>query len=138
MCRSVAISDALNLQAVKAEALEATLDGLASGVYLTDREDRIVYMNRAAERQVKTSNALWMVNNRQCPMRDSRIAFMAASIGVATPRSKNSDLPRTFQQAVWHRAIFAVETSGNNWGEGPSCQLGTLWSWALPGGSEYD
>ena len=33
-------------------ALEATLNGLASGVYLTDRQGRIVYMNRAAEHQV--------------------------------------------------------------------------------------
>jgi PAS domain-containing protein len=50
---SVAISDAL--KTIKSDALEATLDALASGVYLPDREARIVYMNRAAERQVKTA-----------------------------------------------------------------------------------
>src|SRR5262245_47865464 len=51
VCRTFAISDALDLRSVASEALEATLDALASGVYLTDREARIVYMNRTAERQ---------------------------------------------------------------------------------------
>jgi PAS domain-containing protein len=49
VCRSVTISDALNLKTIKSDALEGALDALASGVYLTDREARIVYMNRAAE-----------------------------------------------------------------------------------------
>ena len=78
------ISDALNLRAVKAEALEATLDGLASGVYLADREGRIVYMNRSAERQVKTSNALRIVNHRLSPVDQGARAALVKALAAAT------------------------------------------------------
>jgi DNA-binding CsgD family transcriptional regulator len=64
VCRAFAISDALDLRTVTSQLLEATLDALTTGVYLTDRESRVVYMNRSAERQVRTSNALRIVNNR--------------------------------------------------------------------------
>jgi PAS domain-containing protein len=84
VCRSVAISDALNLKTVTSEALEATLDALASGVYLTDREGRVVYMNRAAEDQVKTSNALRVVNNRLSPVDHAARAAIAKAIAEAT------------------------------------------------------
>jgi DNA-binding CsgD family transcriptional regulator len=59
-----AISDARDLPTVTSVALEATLDALASGVYLVDRGSRIVYMNRTAERQVKTSSAIRVVSGR--------------------------------------------------------------------------
>jgi len=84
VCRSVAISDALNLKTVKSEALAATLDALASGVYLTDREGRSVYMNRAAEHQVKTSNALRIVNNRLTAVDCLAHAGLAKAIAEAT------------------------------------------------------
>ena len=53
VCRALAISDALDIRTLRSEMLEATLDGLAAGVYLTKRDGRVVYMNAAAERQVK-------------------------------------------------------------------------------------
>jgi PAS domain-containing protein len=56
--QAVVVSDALNLTTIRSEALEATLNALSSAVYLTDRHGRIVYMNRAADRQVGTSNAI--------------------------------------------------------------------------------
>src|SRR5262249_46160227 len=61
--QAVAIADALTLSTIRSDALEATLNGLTTGVYLTDRNGRIVYMNPAAERQVRTSNAIRVVNN---------------------------------------------------------------------------
>ena len=64
VCRAVAISDVLNLKTIRSEALEAALNALSSAVYLTDRHARVVFMNRVAERQVKTSNALRIENNR--------------------------------------------------------------------------
>jgi len=64
ICRTFAISDALDLKSVRANALEATLDGLTSGVYLTDRETRVVYMNRAAEQQIKTGKVLRIVDQK--------------------------------------------------------------------------
>ena len=84
VCRSVAISDALNLKTVKSEALEATLDALASGVYLTDRQGRIVYMNRSGEHHVKTSNALRIANNRLMPVDRAAGAALTQAIAEAT------------------------------------------------------
>jgi len=84
VCRSVAISDALNLKALESATFEATLDGLASGVYLTDREGRVVYMNRSAERQVKTSNALRIVNNRLSPTDHAARAALSKALAEAT------------------------------------------------------
>ena len=79
ICRAVAISDALNLKTIRSEALEATLNALASGVYLTDRHGRVVFMNRAAERQVKTSKALRIENNHLVPIdREARLAMSKA------------------------------------------------------------
>jgi DNA-binding NarL/FixJ family response regulator len=44
------------LRTVTSELLQATLDALASGVYLVDREGHVVYMNPAAERQVRSGD----------------------------------------------------------------------------------
>jgi DNA-binding CsgD family transcriptional regulator/PAS domain-containing protein len=84
VCRSVAISDALNLKTVPSDALEATLDALAAGVYLTDREGRVVYMNRNAEHQVKTSNAVRIVNNRLTAVDYTACSALAKAITEAT------------------------------------------------------
>jgi len=83
VCRAVAISDVLNLKAVKSDALEATLDALTSGVFMTDREGRVVYMNRAAEHQARTSNALRIVNNRLAAIDCTARAALAKAIAEA-------------------------------------------------------
>jgi DNA-binding CsgD family transcriptional regulator/PAS domain-containing protein len=67
VCRAIAISDALNLKAVRSEALEATLNALATGVYLVDRQGRIVFMNSAAEKQVRDNNAVRIQESRLLP-----------------------------------------------------------------------
>ena len=75
-CQAVAISDALNHAAIRSDALEATLNAFTSGVYLTDRHGQIVYMNRAAERQISTSNAIRVENNHLSPIdRKARLAL---------------------------------------------------------------
>jgi DNA-binding CsgD family transcriptional regulator/PAS domain-containing protein len=85
VCRSIAISDALNLKTIRSEALEATLNALASGVYLTDRYGRVVFMNGAAERQAKTSYALRIENNRLAPVdRAARVAINKAIADATT------------------------------------------------------
>lgn len=83
ICRSFAISDALDLRTITSQILEATLDALATGVYLTDREGRVVYMNRAAEHQIKTSNALRIVNNRLTPVNHGARGAMSKAIATA-------------------------------------------------------
>jgi DNA-binding CsgD family transcriptional regulator len=98
----VSISDALNLKTVKSDALEATLDALASGVYLTDRESRIVYMNRVAERQVKTGNALRIQNNRLAPV--DRAARAALAIAIDDAIADDVETPDSgFQLALPER-----------------------------------
>src|SRR5262245_41237393 len=67
ICRTLAISDALDIKTLDSEVLEATLDALVAGVYLVARDGRVVYMNAAAERQIKTGNALRVVGNRLLP-----------------------------------------------------------------------
>ena len=64
ICRTLAISDALDIRTLNSQMLEATLDALVAGVYLVARDGRVVYMNAAAAQQIKTGNALRIVNNR--------------------------------------------------------------------------
>jgi DNA-binding CsgD family transcriptional regulator len=68
ICRAVRIRLALNQQALRSNALEASLDVLASGVYLIGRDGRIDYMNPAAERQVKGGRGLRVANGRLVPI----------------------------------------------------------------------
>src|SRR5262249_25155150 len=58
LCRAVAISDARDLKTLESATLQSTLDNLSTGVYLTMRDGRIVYMNAVAERQAKAGNGL--------------------------------------------------------------------------------
>ena len=84
VCRSMAISHALNLQIIRSEALEMTFEALAFGVYLTDRQGRIVFMNRAADRQVRTSEALRIRNTRLTPVDRKACATLTNAIAMAT------------------------------------------------------
>ena len=58
VCRSLAISDVLDIRALRSEVLEKTLDGLVAGVFLTARDGHVVYMNQAAERQVRAGTSI--------------------------------------------------------------------------------
>ena len=91
VCRAVAISDALNLKTIRSEALEATLNALTAGVYLTDRYGRVVYMNRAAERQVKIGNELRIENTRLAPV--DRAARVAMSLAIAEATANEAETP---------------------------------------------
>ena len=91
VCRAVTISDALNLNTIRSEGLEATLDALNSGVYLVDRLGRLIYMNRAAEHQVRTGNALGIENNRLAPV--DRVARIAMSKAIAEAMADEAETP---------------------------------------------
>jgi DNA-binding CsgD family transcriptional regulator/PAS domain-containing protein len=80
ICRTLAISDALDLRTLRSEMLETTLDSLTAGVYLAKRDGRVVYMNAAAERQVRTGKALRIVNNRLLPTDPETRTAMANAI----------------------------------------------------------
>jgi len=64
VCRTLAISDALDIRTLKSELLEETLDGLVTGVFLISRDGRVVYVNAAGERQIKAGNALRIMHDR--------------------------------------------------------------------------
>jgi PAS domain-containing protein len=68
VCRAITISDALNLKTIRSEVLEATLNALASGVYLADSLGRIIYTNSVAERQIRNGNVLRIENNHLTPL----------------------------------------------------------------------
>lgn len=96
VCRALTISDALDIKTLRSEALEATLDGLATGVYLAARDGRIVYMNAAAERQVKAGNALRIINNRLAPTDLKARAALAAAINeVASDQTESRSTGHT-------------------------------------------
>lgn len=83
VCRTLAISDALDIRTVRTEMLERTLDGLASGVYLTARDGRVVYMNATAERQVRRGRAIRLVNDRLFPTDPGARAVLKQAIDQA-------------------------------------------------------
>lgn len=84
ICRSVAISDALNLRTIRSKALEITLEALVFGVYLVDRKGRILFMNRAGDHQVRTSHALRIEKGRLAPIDPAAHAKITEVITQAT------------------------------------------------------
>ena len=83
VCRAITISDALNLKTIRSEALETTLNALTSGVYLADSLGRIIYMNQAAERQIKNSNVIRIENNHLAHFDQATRAALARAIDDA-------------------------------------------------------
>lgn len=83
VCRALAISDVLDIRALRSEMLEKTLDGLVAGVFLTARDGHVVYMNQAAERQIKTGNSIRLVNNRISPTDSAARAALSKAIEEA-------------------------------------------------------
>jgi DNA-binding CsgD family transcriptional regulator/PAS domain-containing protein len=84
VCRALTISDALDIRALRSEMLEKTLDVLVAGVFLTSRDGRVVYMNAAAERQIKTGNSIRLVNNRISPTDPAARAALSNAIERAS------------------------------------------------------
>lgn len=84
VCRALAISDALDIRTLRSELLEKTLDALVAGVFLTARDGRVVYMNAAAERQIKTGNSIRIMNNRISPTDPKARAALSKAIDEAS------------------------------------------------------
>ena len=83
VCRAITVSDALNLQTIRSEALEVTLNALTSGVYLVDLLGRIIYMNRPAEQQIEKGYAVRIEKNRLAPTDRTTRTTLAAAIDEA-------------------------------------------------------
>ena len=92
VCRTLAISDALDIRALRSEMLERTLDVLVAGVFLTARDGRVVYMNGAAERQIRTGNSIRIVNNRISPTDPAARAALSKAIDAASRDDIDMDM----------------------------------------------
>jgi DNA-binding CsgD family transcriptional regulator/PAS domain-containing protein len=66
--RALKISDAMEMASLRSQALEAMLDQLAAGVVLIGRGQRIVHMNKAAERFARRAQAIRVTDNRLVPL----------------------------------------------------------------------
>ena len=83
VCRALSISDVLDIRTLRSEMLEKTLDALVTGVFLTARDGRVVYMNAAAERQARTGNSIRVVNKRVHPTDPAARAALSKAIDEA-------------------------------------------------------
>jgi DNA-binding CsgD family transcriptional regulator/PAS domain-containing protein len=92
VCRALAISDVLDIRALRSEMLEKTLDALVAGVFLTARDGRVVYMNDAAERQIKTGNSIRIVNNRVFPANPAARSALSKAIDQAARDGSDKDM----------------------------------------------
>jgi DNA-binding CsgD family transcriptional regulator/PAS domain-containing protein len=92
VCRALAISDVLDIRALRSEMLEKTLDALVAGVFLTARDGRVVYMNDAAERQIKTGNSIRIVNNRVFPADPAARSALSKAIDEAARDGGGRDM----------------------------------------------
>jgi DNA-binding CsgD family transcriptional regulator/PAS domain-containing protein len=82
LCQALALSDAIDLVTLTSYRLEQTVDALSAGVFLTDRGGRIVYMNKSAERQLMTGNALQVINQRLTATDPETNAILARALAA--------------------------------------------------------
>jgi DNA-binding CsgD family transcriptional regulator/PAS domain-containing protein len=80
ICRSAKISFALELKTLQNNILETTLNTIGSGIYLVQRNGRIVFMNESAEKQLARGIGLAILNNRIIPKDQSAAAQFAAAM----------------------------------------------------------
>lgn len=79
ICRAAKIGLALDLKTLRADALEATLDGLSAAVYLTQANGQIVFMNRSAEHEVRRGTDFKVISNRLTAKDQKAAGALAAS-----------------------------------------------------------
>ena len=77
VCRAAKIGLALDVKSLQSKQLEATLNTLSAGVFLTSRDGRVVFMNHAAERQIKRQIGIGIINRRLSPMDETAAAAFA-------------------------------------------------------------
>jgi DNA-binding CsgD family transcriptional regulator len=125
VCRALLISDALELQTVAARRLEETVDALSTGVFLTEGQGRITYMNHSAERLLKSGASLKATNGRlaavQPKARESLSRALSLSIEgkapsttgrhfIALPGHEGGGLVANIMPLQWHQARNPLES----------------------------
>ena len=94
VCRALAISNVLDIRALRSEMLEKTLDGLAVGVFLTASDGHVVYMNHAAERQIRAGTSIRIVSNRIVPTDSVARAALSKAIDQAARDDVGMDMSK--------------------------------------------
>jgi DNA-binding CsgD family transcriptional regulator len=82
LCQTLKIAEAIRQETERSAALEATLDLMAAGVYLTNRQSQVIYMNSIAKRQVSSGMILGVVNNRLSPTSAQSRAALERAIAL--------------------------------------------------------
>ena len=82
LCQALTLSDAIDLTTLSSNRLEQTVDALSAGVFLTDQEGRIAYMNKTAERQINTGSALRIINRRLTATDQKTNAALARAVAA--------------------------------------------------------
>jgi len=79
ICRALLISDAMELRTIEVARLEEAVDSLSTGIFLTEEQGRITFMNSSAERLLKHGSVLKSMNGRLTAARsDTRDALSRA------------------------------------------------------------
>lgn len=88
ICRAFTMADIFDMQAIRLERLEQTVDALSTGVFLADHHG-ITYMNSSARDLVKRGGTLQIKNNRLTSARarvaDKLSTAISASLGGNAP-----------------------------------------------------
>lgn len=88
ICRAFTMADIFDMQAIRLERLEQTVDALSTGVFLADH-DGITYMNSSARKLVDHGSTLKIKNNRLTATRaraaDRLSHAVSASLGGTAP-----------------------------------------------------
>jgi DNA-binding NarL/FixJ family response regulator len=107
ICRTIAISKVLNDQSVRLATLEATLHALTARVYLADRHGCIVFMNHAAEEEVRAGKHLRIESGRLVPIdRDARSEISKAITAAVSDEATASTCPVSL--AICHSETGSV------------------------------
>ena len=80
ICRALLLSDALDLRTIAASRLEETVDSLSTGIFLTEDQGRIAYMNSSAESLLKEGTALKSRDGRLIAARADRRDLLSRAL----------------------------------------------------------
>jgi len=105
ICRALVISDALDLQTVAAARLEQTVDNLSTGIFLTEDQGRIAYMNSSAEAVLKQGSTL--------RSRDGRLVAVRPHSRDALSQALAQSMAGTVPLATGQHAIALPDDEGS-------------------------
>ncbi len=95
ICRAFTMADVFDMQAIRLDRLEQTIDALSTGVFLADHHG-ITYMNSAGKKLVERGGTLRIRNNRLTSARprvaDRLSHAISASLGGAAPAKIGSHM----------------------------------------------